>query len=180
MNNIIKMALTLAAIGIISGLLLTGLSLWTGPILKANQQQQHIDLLQQFFPGAKETVEEEVEEIIFDIVYDEDNSFIGLLALAETDGYGGKIVYYLALGEKGDIEGIYVLSHTETPGIGDVIIDSGFHEKIEQLDVIESFEVGVDIDLITGATVSTGALLISIKEVGSIAAANFYDNNDLE
>ena len=62
MNNIVKMTLILALVGALSGLLLTGANLLTAPVLEYNTLQQKMELLQEFFPEAEETLTEEIGE----------------------------------------------------------------------------------------------------------------------
>lgn len=179
MNNIIKMAVTLAFVGGLSGLLLSGLNLWTAPIMAANQEQQYQELLQQFFPEADNIREEEVKEPegieSIDVVFDSNDEFLGLLVEKKTPGYAGPISYYLAIGKDGLIEGVDILGHSETPGIGCIITEPDFQEKIIDIDVRESFVVGEDVDIVSGATVTTEAFLKSVKEVAEVSAANYTD-----
>ncbi len=178
MNNIIKMAVTLAFVGCLSGLLLTGLNLWTTPIMEANAQQQQLELLQQFFPEVEATKQEDVEGIIYDVVFDSEDEFLGVMALAQTEGYGGTISYYLAVGKYGLTEGVYIMGHSETPGIGCLITEPDFQEQIIGIDVNESFVIGEDVDVVTGATVTTEAFWGSVKKVIEESAENYY-NGDL-
>lgn len=176
MKNIIKMAVTLAVVGCLSGLLLTGLNLWTYPIMEANARQQHLDLLQQFFPEADDTIQEVAGDIIFDVVFDSKNEFLGVMALAQTSGYGGTISYYLGIGQDGLIEGVYVVGHSETPGIGCIITEPDFQEQLVGIDVSSPFVVGECVDTVTGATVTTEAFLRSVSEVIEVSAGDYFNS----
>ncbi len=99
----------------------------TAPVLEQNTLQQKMELLQDFFPAAEETSSEEIEggyHLILFII--RKVNFWGVMALAHTAGYGGTIKYYLAIGSDGQIKGIHILEHSESPGIGDVIADPDF------------------------------------------------------
>ncbi|MFY9113831.1 MAG: FMN-binding protein [Dethiobacteria bacterium] len=178
MNNIIKMTVILALVGALSGLLLTGANMLTAPVLEQNTLQQKMELLQDFFPAAEETSSEEIEGISFDIVYNQKGEFLGVMALAHTAGYGGTIKYYLAIGSDGQIKGIHILEHSESPGIGDVIADPDFLKELIGKNISESFVIGEDIDTVTGATISTTAYLLSVSDIVN-AASDLYKGIDL-
>lgn len=177
MGNVIKMAVILAFVGGLSGLLLSGLNLWTAPIMAANQEQQYQELLQQFFPEAYDIIKEDDLEGIegIDLIFDSDDVFLGLLVEKRIAGYGGLINYYLAIGRDGLIEGVDIISHSETPGIGCFITDPEFQELITDIDVRDSFVVGEDIDTVAGATVTSEAFLNSVKKAADISAASYSD-----
>jgi electron transport complex protein RnfG len=98
-------------------------------------------------------------------------------------GYGGEIRLILALGREGRILGARVLSHAETPGLGDKI-------EAARSDWILAFtgrslgnppperwavkKDGGDFDQFTGATITPRAVVKSVKE----GLARFQANRD--
>ena len=63
-----------------------------------------------------------------------------------------------------------MIEHAESPGIGDVIEDPVFLEKLAGKNISESFVIGEDIDTVTGATISTTAFLQSVGDAAGHAA----------
>jgi Na+-translocating ferredoxin:NAD+ oxidoreductase RnfG subunit len=63
--------------------------------------------------------------------------------------------------------------HGETAGIGDVIAKDTFQERVIGLNYADPIEAGVDVDTVTGATVSTSGMISSIRRVMNIIGENF-------
>ncbi|HEU4616459.1 MAG TPA: electron transport complex subunit RsxG [Gammaproteobacteria bacterium] len=95
-----------------------------------------------------------------------------ILASVAPDGYNGPIHLLVGLSAGGTVTGVRVLSHSETPGLGDRI-ESGKSSWIEQFDgkslaspPVEKWAVrkdGGDFDALTGATVTPRAVVKAVK-----------------
>lgn len=95
-----------------------------------------------------------------------------LLPVIAPDGYSGSIELLLALNLTGEVEGIRVISHQETPGLGDKI-------ELKKSDWILSFnnkslinpaasdwavkKDGGEFDQFTGATITPRAIVNAVK-----------------
>lgn len=79
---------------------------------------------------------------------------LGIVFIATTQGYADQIKFIIGLTAKGQITGVEILYSNETPGIGEVIRGKEF---------LNSFKEKIP-DAITGATVSSQALINGIKE----------------
>ena len=91
-------------------------------------------------------------------------------------GYGGKIKMLVAADPTGTLLGYKILSHNETPGLGDKTTQPKFRsqfpgKKVENLEVVKVHEDG-KIDAITGVTISSRAVTKAVKE--SLIALNEY------
>jgi electron transport complex protein RnfG len=93
------------------------------------------------------------------------------------DGYSGDINFLVGVNSDGVIQGIRILNHSETPGLGAKIQNGGFRAQYRScsIDSPEVWKVTADggpFEPITGATISsravTGATLKGLK---------FFDNN---
>ena len=91
----------------------------------------------------------------------------------QAGGYGGNIEYDLAVSAAGEIIGLRISAHGETPGIGDVITKPAFQERVIGLNIADSVEIGVDVDTVSGATVSTGGMVRSIRRVLDIIGEHY-------
>lgn len=82
-------------------------------------------------------------------------------------GYSGRIELIIGIGARGEILGIQVLEHKETPGLGSKIRDENFKQQyVGQSAESIDFRVkkdGGDIDAISGATISTRAFSEAIE-----------------
>jgi len=104
-----------------------------------------------------------------------------ILEATAPDGYSGDIKLLVAIKADGEIAGVRVLAHKETPGLGDYI-DISHSEWIKQFDGLsiakrndEGWLVkkdGGQFDFTTGATVTPRAVIKAINKV-----LKFYTKN---
>ena len=104
--------------------------------------------------------------------YDDSKPVAALFTTIAPDGYGGAIRLLVGVYANGNVAGVRVLSHQETPGLGDDI-------EIERSDWITSFEgrslddpeaarwdvgrYGGVFDQFTGATITPRAVVRAVK-----------------
>lgn len=81
----------------------------------------------------------------------------------EIKGMGGHIEMLVELDSDGNIKDVKVLSHNETPEYAAGISDPEFLAQFKGKGVDDGFIVGEDIDGITGATISSGAVAETLK-----------------
>jgi Na+-translocating ferredoxin:NAD+ oxidoreductase subunit G len=172
-RDIIRLSITLAVVGILSATLLTGLHNITEPIIIERQEQEYRQALELYFPGFDHFETESVEDDYFDLIYDEAGNLMGLMATIKATGYDGDITYNLAIDSAGEIAGVLIVSHTETPGIGDVITTEPFQEQFIGKSFEDPIIAGEDVDIVTGATVSTAAIINSVRRVVGVVAENY-------
>ena len=83
------------------------------------------------------------------------------------DGYSGNIFIMVGVDADGTVTGIEILSHAETPGLGDKIEEGWFKDQFKQknLDNIDwrVKKDGGEFDQITGATISPRAIVKAVK-----------------
>lgn len=173
MRDIIRLSLTLAAVAILSATLLTGVYNITEPIITQRQEEEYRQALDRFFPGFATFESERVENDYFDLIYDDSGEMIGIMATIQQQGYDGEITYNLAVDSEGYIVGMQIVSHTETPGIGDVITTDPFQEQFIGKNYEDPIAAGEDVDTVTGATVSTAAMINSVRRVVGVIAENY-------
>jgi len=165
MRDSIKMTMTMGLLAMISAALLTGVEAWTSPIIEANLQQVFMEKVEQYLPEADNleiiTGEEEYPEI--QAVYGPDESLLGFMIENTAGGYEGDILYYTIVDEDGYIKGVEIIDHTETPGIGAEIEREDFRKQFTGKHYTDSFAAGEEIDIISGATVSSQSLIASVR-----------------
>ncbi len=88
----------------------------------------------------------------------------GEVILVKARGYGGPINLAVGIGKDGKIQGVAVISHNETPGLGANLEKEEFLSQFKGKKNGDPLEIGKDVKPITGATVTTKAVLTDIKE----------------
>lgn len=110
------------------------------------------------------------------IGYDNSNNIIGYAFNVTSKGYGGEISIMVGLSTEGKIQGINVVSHSETPGLGANSTDPKFtdqyKEKSGKLSVTKNAPGESEIQAITSATITSKAVTDGVNEV-----LDFYEQN---
>jgi electron transport complex protein RnfG len=98
-----------------------------------------------------------------------DGRLIGYCVKSVANGYGGYIHMIVGTDLAGNIEGLEILQHQETPGLGSKIKEIIPGEKepwfLKQFKgkAADSVELKKNIDAITGATISSKAVTDSVR-----------------
>jgi len=172
MKSVIHMLITLTAIGIISGGILSQISGWAAPKIEAHAKaatEKAIFLVQ---PDAKSY--EKVEDVNFELykVFNQQNEAIGYSLPYEGNGFQGKI--RMMVGIKNDLKelvGIEILEQSETPGLGTKVTEEPFRNQFVKLiaDPQVNWVKGAlpsnpnEIQAITGATISSKSVVAIIN-----------------
>ena len=127
-----KPVLTLTFIGFCSALLLSMVNELTKVYIEQAQANLKIEALAETFPFEIKNVNtiKEKDTAYYEIK-DANNALLGVGVETFTEkGYGGKVSILLALSPECTIFDYKVLSHQETPGLGDKITNEFFKNKI--------------------------------------------------
>ncbi len=173
MREILKLSITLTFVGLVSAALLTGVNNITAPIIADRQEAEYREALELYFPEVANFESQRLEDDYFDLIFDSSDRQIGVMATIEQQGYDGTITYNLALDGEGKVVGMLIISHTETPGIGDVITTAEFQEQFIGKSFEDPLTPGEDVDTVSGATISSTAMVTSIRRVVNVVAENF-------
>jgi len=96
-----------------------------------------------------------------------------MLETSTYRGYGGEIKLAIGIKNNGQLAGVQVISHTETPGLGDKIQSNKsdwlleFNNKNYLPSQPQRWEVkknGGDFDAFTGATITPRAVVLAVKD----------------
>ncbi|MCI2424477.1 RnfABCDGE type electron transport complex subunit G [Candidatus Acetothermia bacterium] len=92
--------------------------------------------------------------------------WIGQVFMVRASGYGGPIDIMVGLEPDYSLRGIRILSHRETPGLGDRITEAAFLDRFVGLTVqqIALTRDGGKIEGITAATISVRAVVDKVRE----------------
>ena len=191
MNAILKHALVTA--GILTAFTVVGTAMLTGTFettrepIAASEREAKLQLLAQVMPPAMhdndllqdavqlppaELLGQQAPSTAYRARQDGQPSGVILEAVA-PDGYSGDIKLLIGIAADGDITGVRVLSHKETPGLGDYI-------EIDRSDWIKNFDGkslaklpdeawrvkkdGGQFDYMTGATITPRAVVKAVHK----------------
>jgi len=180
---ILKFGLILFAICFFSAGLLAGVNFLTRGKIALQKYREEQDALKEVMAGAVsfEAIKDGRETLYYKAL-DESRKIVGYCFVARGRGYSSTIETMAGMDTKGKISGIKILSQSETPGLGAKIAEPESETtlieflagKAEKKQVRKPwFEVrfgGKDIDgldkieTITGATISSSAVIKSVKE----------------
>ncbi|PKL86816.1 MAG: electron transporter RnfG [Ignavibacteriae bacterium HGW-Ignavibacteriae-1] len=168
MNTVVKMLLTLAIVGIISGASLSEISNWAEPKIAEHRKR---DTEKAIFLVQKDAKSyDKIEDAPFELytVADEQGNMIGYALPYEGNGFQGKVRIMIGIDpEITKILAIEVLEQVETPGLGTKITEEPFTKQFIDLNCnpnIESVKGAPpskdnQIQSITGATISSVAVV---------------------
>ena len=129
--------------------------------IEARQHERIEALLFELFPEMSDFFFEDDLYTIFD-----NSTEIGYAFLATGVGYAGDIDVLVGLEDATTLKGITVVSHQETPGLGDRITESDFINQFRGLDIdgVALRKDGGQVDGATGATISSQAVVDAVRE----------------
>lgn len=125
------------------------------------QKEQKIQrLLFDLFPDMSRY---DLENEIYIIYSTEDRVSYAFVAVGK--GYGGNINILVGLEDENTLKGISIISQVETPGLGNRITESYFTDQFAGLsaDEVERRRDGGQVDTITGATMSSSAVIKAVR-----------------
>ncbi len=196
----IRLMLTMGVAGLFAGLILVGIYLATYPRIQQNRYNDVQAAIQEVLPNVAETstwVVNNGQLVAYDgpegvlpegeavySGYDSEGNLIGYAVPAEGAGFQDTIkLLYGYDPARGVIVGLAILENKETPGLGDRIVnDPEFHAGFEALEVapgIVATKKGRsepwEVDAISGATISSDAVVDILNESMSVWAERLAD-----
>jgi electron transport complex protein RnfG len=161
MRETIRYGLILALICSVSTGLLAVVNVFTKSRIIAQAKAEEETSLREVLPQAERFEEvKSGEEILYYKAYDKENKFIGVAFKASGKGYSSTIETMVGMLRDGTITAIKVISQNETPGLGAQVSGSEFTEQFKN----KSSARLDDVQAITGATISSRAVIDSVKE----------------
>lgn len=126
--------------------------------------------MQEVLPSAQAFEEKEASDDIVEVQIGlQDGNPVGYALRVDPKGYDGTIEIMVGVTNEGIVEGIKILSHSETPGLGANSADSKFTDRFKGkntlLKVTKSSQAGEDeISAITGATITSQAVTDGVNK----------------
>ena len=186
MNKIVKNALILTAITLVSGLLLGGVYEITKEPIQASKEKAKQEAYKSVMSDAEEfetdnSFDEKKAEKILEknkingcylsevaVGKDKSGKEIGyVITSTSKEGYGGEIQISVGVSMDGTVTGIEILSINETAGLGMQATEPAFKKQFENVKT-DKFEVKKDnpkgnVDALSGATIATRAVTNAVN-----------------
>lgn len=89
------------------------------------------------------------------------DKLLGFCVQVVTAGFGGDMTLMVGFNSDLAVVGVQILSHSETPGLGAKVNDAGYLSQYGGK--TGDLALGEDIDAISGATISSKAVLAGVK-----------------
>jgi uncharacterized protein with FMN-binding domain len=96
------------------------------------------------------------------------------IVISKGQGYGGPFVIGVHIGEDARIRRVMLLDNRETPAFVKKVGDARFPEQFMGKNVVDDFIPGEDVDIVSGATISTRAATQAIREAAHISALDYF------
>ncbi|MFA6217920.1 MAG: FMN-binding protein [Candidatus Omnitrophota bacterium] len=160
MKEMIKFGFILGFICFLASGVLAVVNGVTTPKIEAQKVLEEKTGLQEVLPAAA-TFKPHTQGEITDYynAYDSSNKLIGFVIKTQTKGYSSTIEALTGLNLTLEITNIKILSQNETPGLGARITEPAFKGQFKGKTLV-TFD---QIQAITGATISSGGVMNSIK-----------------
>jgi hypothetical protein len=88
---------------------------------------------------------------------------IGYIGVGDAPGYGGPLKMMVAIDTQGKVIGAMVINNSETPSFFNHVVESGYLNQFLNKSYSDPFKIGNDIDGVTGATFTSGAIAAVIR-----------------
>ena len=144
------------------------------PIISYGQHLPIVDLL-----GTTEYEVVEEGGIRYYLTRDQEENPLITAFVAEQGGFNGPIRFLLVLNEEQQISELQILEHREDPGLGELITRSAFLDQFKGLDKDSAFSLGIDIQAVSGATISSRAFTTGVRRALENFDATFYPHEEV-
>lgn len=134
------------------------------------QQPDYSRLLQQAFPKGQISLIDDAKGEQYRLQRGDQTSY---LSLGKAQGYGGPMLLAIELDEQGRIITTRLLEHKETPGFINRFDEPNFYHQFDKRLLNQNFRLDIDIDGLSGATLSSLGLTNGIREAAHNAAGRF-------
>lgn len=158
MKETIRYSFVLFLFCFVAALLLSVVHAFTEPRIENMRQEQEIEAVKEVLPGTKETKKIDKGDFSYYLALGDNNKTIGYIVICQAKGYSSVIKAIVSVGTDAKIVDVRILEEKETPGIGSKIKEVGF------LGGFKGKDKEGNIDSITGATISSSAVIKAVKE----------------
>jgi uncharacterized protein with FMN-binding domain len=120
--------------------------------------------LQKHYPQGTSFKKVSTNPLLFEVVHSSKNTHHHYAAIEKTHGYGGPLTVGTEVDPSGVVQRVLVIDHKETPAYIKKIQEHQFFEQFIGKKVTAPLKLGKDIDIVTGATVSSTAFSKTVRQ----------------
>lgn len=165
-----KMVLILCAVAAVAAFILSLVNMATKEKIAEAYRQEFLRGLTAVLPEYDNEPDKTILEVKDKKIYvaKNDNKTVAY-AIKSTSpkGYGGDVVVLVGVKPDGRINGIEILRHAETPGLGNKITEESWQKSFDNLTIKDDIAVKKDggiIDQFSGATISPRAVCEAVDK----------------
>ncbi len=159
MKEIVRLSAVLCLICLVSAFLLALIFDIAEPRIIEQKRLEEQRAIEEVLPQPADTIDKiQEEDLVFYKAKDSQGKLIAYVFIAKAYGYSSDIKTVVSLDSAGNIIKVRILEHAETPGIGSQVTEDKFLNQFKHKDINEQF------DTITGATISSKAVIDSIRQ----------------
>ena len=177
-KSLIVITVKLLAISMITALLLSCVNALTLEKIADNAKREKAAAIEEIFPDADSNIQLDVTLDGTSALYKvySGDSVIGYVAEATPLGFGGEMTLMVGVNKDGTVSGVKLVSHSETPGLGDRTKDPTYLKQYVGMgnDTINVSEI----DVITGSTISSKAILEGVNNALSAYGIVFSEMSE--
>ena len=171
----LRLSGTLLLAALVCGLILAVVYKVTSPVIAEQKQILLEKSLQSVLPADSYRKNATAAEQEFYEAQNKDGEIAGWCLPISSKGYGGAIKLMVGVNKNGTINGIQVLEHNETPGLGSKICEIGYKQtepaflaqfkgkNIKDIKLVKK-KTDTNIEAITGATISSKAVVDGVQK----------------
>ena len=172
---ILRLTLTLLLICAAVAGILAAVNSVTAPIIAASKEAKTQQAISAVLPGGGEKIDfagADATGMVLEVYASE----TGYAVKVAPSGFGGAITMMVGVSADGQVLGISVISHAETPGLGAVAsqnTDKGVAFRDQFVGLIAGITIGGgenQVDSLSGATISTQAIVDGVNAALDCAA----------
>ena len=163
---ILRLAVTLLLICAVVAAVLAAVNSYTAPIIAKQKEEKTQLAIEAVLPGGGEAVEFEDATGMVTALYASDS---GWAVQVTTNGFGGAIDMMVGIDKTGNVIGISIISHAETPSLGAVAAEDNaageaFRSQFAGLSgTLAVSKDGGTVDAISGATITSRAVVEGVN-----------------
>lgn len=166
----------LLIISTVTALLLSCVNALTENKIAENAQKEKNEAIAAIFPDAtaSELYGEPIEGVTELYMVFADDAALGYAAQVAPLGFGGEMTVMVGVTTDGDVAGVKLISHSETPGLGNRV---GEADYLSQYIGKDPRSLAEGIDVITGSTISSKAILAGVESALAAFGTVFSEND---
>lgn len=174
-SSILAITSNLAIMAFFSGLVIAMVYYVTAPVAKVKAEELRLASMRELAKDADGF--EDLKDKPGWVAATSKGSIMAYIVPSETKGYGGTMKLLVAVTKSGEVVDYTILSHNETPGLGDNAEKEPFRSQFkgktaEDLEVVKDPSDKKHIQAMTGATISSRAVTRAVKQ--AVEEVKFY------